>query len=119
VTPITLATVAPLNRWVGWCNQGRNGKQTKVPFQPRTGELAKADDPAGWASRPEVHGWARAHVNGSGGGAGLELGSVEGEDYAFGGIDLDTCRDPATGMIEPWALEAGPFHPPGAYFPFD
>ena len=95
----------PLNRWVGWRNQRRNGKQTKVPFQPCTGELAKADDPAGWASRPEADGWARAHVNGSGGGAGLELGSVEGEDYAFDGINLDTCRDPATGMIEPWPLE--------------
>ena len=105
MTPITLATIAPLHRWVGWRNQLRNGKSTKVPFAPLTGELAKADDPAGWASRPEAEAWARTHINGSGGGVGLELGPVEGEDYAFGGIDLDTCRDPSSGTIAPWALE--------------
>jgi hypothetical protein len=105
MTPVTLATIAPLRRWVGWRNQMRNGKPTKVPFAPLTGELAKADDPSGWTSRPEAETWARVHINGSGGGVGLQLGPVEGEDYAFGGIDLDTCRDPATGTIEPWALE--------------
>ena len=30
---------------------------------------------------------------------------MQGEDYSLGGVDLDTCRDPATGGIEPWATE--------------
>ena len=47
----------------------------------------------------------RTYVNGSGGGVGLQFGPVQGQDYALGGIDLDTCRDPVTGAIEPWALE--------------
>lgn len=85
MTPVTLATVAHLNRWVGWRNQKRNRKLTKVPFAPLTGELARADDPAGWACRTAAEGWARAHVNDSGGGIGLELGPVDDEEYSFGG----------------------------------
>ncbi len=34
------------------------------------------------------------------------LGAVaDREDVRLGGIDLDTCRDPGNGEIEPWALE--------------
>ncbi|MCK8785228.1 hypothetical protein M0638_12615 [Roseomonas sp. NAR14] len=77
-----------------------------MPYAPRTGSRAKADDPATWARRREAEDWARRHVNGAGGGVGIELGaSDQHEGLAFGGVDLDTCRDPATGQIEPWALE--------------
>ena len=102
---VSLATVAPLPRWVGWRNVLRKDKPTKIPFSPRTGLVAKANDQAGGARRTEAEAWARIHVNGSGGGVGLQLGSVQGEDHSFGGVDLDTCRDPGTGRIEPWALE--------------
>jgi hypothetical protein len=105
VIAVSLASVAPLDRWVGWRNELRNNKIAKVPFSPRTGRMAKADDPTGWARRTEAEAWARTHVNGRGGGIGLQLGPVQGEDYSLGGVDLDTCRDPATGRIEPWALE--------------
>lgn len=102
---VTLATAAPLKRWVGWRNQRRAGRIAKVPYAPCTGHMAKANDPAGWARRDEAESWARVHVNGVGGGVGLQLGPAEGEDYGFGGIDLDSCRDPTTGNIEVWARE--------------
>lgn len=38
------------------------------------------------------------------GGVGLTLGDL-GNGFALGGIDLDTCREPNTGSVEPWARE--------------
>jgi hypothetical protein len=35
---------------------------------------------------------------------GLQLGAVSGKEYSLGGVDLDSCRDPATGAIAPWAI---------------
>ena len=67
---------------------------------------AKADDPATWDVRSRAEAWARRHVNGAGGGVGLQLGALaERPGVALGGVDLDACRDPATGGVEPWAAE--------------
>jgi hypothetical protein len=38
-------------------------------------------------------------------GVGVMLGEGEGEAGWIAGIDLDTCRDPTTGAIQPWALD--------------
>ena len=86
-----------------WRNEQRNGKVTKVPYSPRTGRRAKADDPTTWATRAEAEAAVPRLVNGAGGGIGLELGVV-GEDLAIGGIDLDTCRAP-DGTLADWAGE--------------
>ncbi|MBL6080215.1 hypothetical protein JMJ56_19540 [Belnapia sp. T18] len=108
--PISMEAVAPMPRWVGWKNVLRGDKPdarpTKVPFDARTGRRAEADNPATWAPRSAAERWAAQHVNGEGGGVGLELGSLqEGGTLALGGCDLDTCRDPASGEIEAWAVE--------------
>ena len=67
---------------------------------------AKADDPATWAVRARAEAWAARNVNGAGGGIGLQLGAVpERPGASLGGVDLDTCRDPATGALAPWAAE--------------
>ena len=105
MTPVTLASLSPLPRWVGWRNVLRKAKATKVPFAPRTGRAARADAPADWTPRAEAEAWARANVDAAGGGVGLQLGPIEGERYALGGVDLDTCRDPATGRLDPWAAD--------------
>lgn len=36
-------------RWVCWKSEARNGKQTKVPYQPN-GRRAKSNDPATWST---------------------------------------------------------------------
>ena len=100
---IPLFALNEFDRWVAWRNEQRNGKVTKVPYSPRTGRRAKADDPTTWATRAEAEAAVPRLVNGAGGGIGFELG-VLGEDLAIGGIDLDTCRAP-DGTLTDWAAE--------------
>jgi putative DNA primase/helicase len=80
-------------RWVCWRYAQRDGKWTKVPCQP-DGRPAKSDDPATWTT------WERTSD------AANRYGAV-GVGFMLGGgwigIDLDRCRDPQTGTIEPWA----------------
>ncbi|MBD0275874.1 MAG: DUF3987 domain-containing protein, partial [Acetobacteraceae bacterium] len=103
---LSRAETAALPRWVGWRNEDRAGRPTKVPYAPARGGKAKADDPATWAGRARAEAWALEHVNGAGGGVGMLLGAVaERPGVSLGGVDLDTCRDPATGALKPWAAE--------------
>jgi Virulence-associated protein E len=98
---LPLTALAEHVRWVTWRNELRNGKATKVPYSPRNGQRAKADDPTTWATRAEAEAAVPRLVNGSGGGIGLELGVI-GDDLAIGGIDLDTCRA-TDGTLADWA----------------
>jgi hypothetical protein len=93
-----------LPRWVAWRNERRGKKITKVPYDPRaSGTMkAKADDPDTWGTRAEAEAAAARLINGIGGGIGIELGDL-GNGRSIGGIDVDTCRDSQTGVIEPWA----------------
>ena len=103
---LTPAEAAALPRWVGWRQVTRNGRVTKVPFMANGAGRAKANDPATWDVRSRAEAWARKHVNVAGGGIGLQLGILaERPDVALGGVDLDTCRDPASGSIAPWAAK--------------
>jgi hypothetical protein len=70
----------------------------KVPIDPETGQGASYKDPAAWGTLEEaIAGCARFHADGVG--------------YAFMywdnivGLDLDNCRNPATGKIDQWASE--------------
>jgi hypothetical protein len=78
-------------RWVGWRNELRGEKLTKVPYCG-VGKKAKADDPTTWVSRADAERVAARIVNGLGGGIGYELGDL-GNDLYCGGIDLDSCLD--------------------------
>ncbi|MBX6747299.1 MAG: hypothetical protein IRY87_35155, partial [Acetobacteraceae bacterium] len=99
----TLDALATVPRWVAWQTQDRKGKPSKVPHAPGGG-LAKADTPATWGMRAQAEERAAALPRPYGtGGVGIMLGDHAG--LALGGIDLDTCRDPATGTLEPWATE--------------
>ena len=105
--PRCLIDFIDVPRWVAWRNEEREGRDgkltvTKVPyFAPN--RQAKADDPTTWLPHDRAAIVRDAIVNGAGGGIGIELGEC-GYRWIVG-IDLDTCRDPATGTIEPWAVK--------------
>lgn len=98
-----------LRQWVVWRyerrrpqGKGRGGeaKPTKVPWRARPGEVARrasVTGPSTWSTFPEA-----MEVYRSGGYDGVGFVLVEADTYC--GIDLDGCRDPATGGIEEWAL---------------
>jgi putative DNA primase/helicase len=78
--------------WVCWQLETRNGKLTKVPYDTY-GRHARVDDPSTWTTFDEV-------IE-----DGRPIGYVFSADDPFTGIDLDKCRDPATGATERWALD--------------
>src|SRR5918995_2638430 len=90
--------IRDLRQWLCWRIEERDGKPTKVPYSPLTGEKASSTDPQTWASYSEAVEAYREH-----GYAGI--GIVFGEDDPFCGVDLDGCLNPETGKIEGWAQE--------------
>src|ERR1700751_3749576 len=70
----------------------------KVPIDPETGQYASYKDPAAWGTLEEAI-------------AGCARFAADGVGYAFMhyanivGLDLDNCRNPATGEIDQWARE--------------
>ncbi|MFP3868958.1 MAG: hypothetical protein ACLFUU_12515 [Desulfobacteraceae bacterium] len=84
-------------QWVTWRIEDRDGKPTKIPYCPNNpGRKAEADDPHTWGTFEAAQ--SIAQQNGFAG-IGYEFSS----DDPYTGIDLDKCRDPETGEIEPWA----------------
>jgi primase-polymerase (primpol)-like protein len=65
---IILDNLAHLPVWVGWREEQRNGKKTKVPYSPRTGWEARSNNAETWATRGEAETWAIAN---RGGGVGI------------------------------------------------
>lgn len=87
-----------LSQWVCWRETIREDKPTKIPYQVN-GQPAKSNDPRTWSSFKD----ALASLEN---GAGFHgIGFVLSPNDHFKGIDLDHCRDPETGKIEPWARE--------------
>jgi putative DNA primase/helicase len=79
-------------QWVVWRAEERNGKMTKVPYDAKTGRLAESDNPATWASYPEVVS-AAAEYDG--------IGYVFSADDPYTGVDLDDCI--REHEVLPWA----------------
>lgn len=80
--------------WVCWRYEERDGKPTKVPYNARTGKRAKSNDPNTWATFADAVAAAPRYD-------GVGIMFAEG----LCGVDLDHCRDPKTGELEPWAAE--------------
>jgi hypothetical protein len=101
------ADLALLPRWVAWRTEPRRGggTPTKVPYSP-SGGLAASNNPCHWGTRAEAEAaFCRLGPTTHGpGGIGLVLGKL-GNGRVLAGVDLDTCRDPNSGAIEPWAAE--------------
>jgi hypothetical protein len=76
----------------------------KPPMNARTGKAASSTKRRTWSTWDEA---AAAYRRGGCDGIGRVLdttGDAEGAAHLVG-IDLDDCRDPATGAVEPWALD--------------
>ncbi len=85
------------NQWVAWHIEIRNNNPTKPPINAHTGRYASCDDPTTWAPfESACHAYnSRDDLDG--------VGYVLSADDPYAGIDLDKCRNPETGIVEPWA----------------
>src|SRR3954447_16648326 len=91
-------------RFVLWRNEVRDGKPTKAPLR-RNGQHADSTRPATWDTLGECErALARVRADGVGFGLAAERDQAAGKP-AVVGVDLDGCRDPATGAIKPHARE--------------
>jgi hypothetical protein len=85
-------------QWVTWKFDPRQDKWTKVPVVAGTSRPASTTNPTTWHSFAEV--LADYQASGADG-----IGFVFAADDGFCGIDLDDCRDPATGIVADWAAD--------------
>jgi primase-polymerase (primpol)-like protein len=85
-------------QWVGWRSEERDGKQTKIPIDPSTGQYASSTDPETW-------GEFEAAADVVEGGDCTGIGFVFTDEDPFVGVDLDDCRDSKSGEPEQWAAE--------------
>lgn len=86
-------------QWVCWRYAlNDKGKWTKHPYDPRTSRKASSTDLLTWSGFDEAF---EAYEAGQYDGVGFVFCS--GDPYT--GVDLDGCRDPVTGEVEPWAAE--------------
>lgn len=80
-------------QWVTWRLETRNGKATKVPYA-NDGRRASSTDPTTWTTFEDA---IRSYRDNAYDGIGFVL--TENDPYV--GVDLDKCRVPGTGTIEP------------------
>ena len=90
---IVPAQMKALSNWVFWRTVQRDGRPTKVPFNPQTGQMAKSNDPSTWGDFETV----LSYIDKSDG-PGFMFG-----DSGIKGIDLDSAL--VDGELEPWARE--------------
>lgn len=86
--------------WVVWKSEPQKGRQTKVPYNARTGARASSTDPRSWTTFQEaLTRYQRSDGRYDG------IGFVFSEHDDFFGVDLDACRDPQSGALTEWAAE--------------
>ncbi len=86
-------------QWVCWQLEEREGEQTKVLYTPGTERRAKSNDLMTWRTFEEALAAYEAGEPAAYDGIGFVFCSAD----PFVGIDLDDCRNPETGEIEPKA----------------
>lgn len=84
-------------QWVCWKLEEREGKPTKIPYSPKTGSKAKADDPNTWGTFEQACKRLAVKARGYSG-----IGYVFSKDDPYVGIDLDHCVT-EDGDIQDWA----------------
>lgn len=91
------ASLKNLPNWVVWKKEKRNGKETKVPYDAKSGEYAKSNDAATWTTFEDAEKVAGALSEGKYDGIGFML---HGEKFV--GIDFDGVVD--DGIPEAYTL---------------
>ncbi len=88
-----------LPQWVAWSSQPRGpAKSMKVPISPQTGQRADVTRPGNHVGFDDAYDfYLDRHLSG--------VGFVFRAADPFAGIDLDACRDPNTGDIDPFAVD--------------
>ncbi len=81
------------DQWVCWREELRDGKPTKIPVTPGSGEFASSTDPETWASFETALEYANSRDADG-------VGFVFTDDGPIVGVDLDDCRDPETGDVD-------------------
>lgn len=84
-----------VNQWILWRAVDRGGKIVKLPWSVYD-KAASSTGPGTWSSFECVVMRYREGFH-----AGIGFVFADGGGYA--GIDLDGCRDPASGIIDEWA----------------
>jgi primase-polymerase (primpol)-like protein len=87
-----------LRQWLLWKLEERDGRLTKVPYQP-SGRHADVTAPKTWNTFDVC---ARALQTGRFSGIGFVFAKGAA---SYAGVDLDKCRDPQTGVTEQWAIQ--------------
>src|SRR5215213_4921762 len=87
-----------LRQWLCWRSVERDGKPTKIPYSPLTGQRASSATPETWTGYQEAVRACKEHGYGG-------IGFVFTPEDDLCGVDLDSCLDPETGEIELWAQE--------------
>jgi len=95
---IKTQNIRDVRQWLCWRTEKRDGKPTKVPYSPLTGEKASSTDSETWADYSEAVKACKEH-----GYDGIGIVFTPQDDLC--GVDLDSCIDPESGEIESWAQE--------------
>ena len=85
-------------QWVVWKRESRNGKPTKVPYDPHAGRRARTNDPSTWTGLDDA---LASLVDSKWRGVGFVFTVNDG----LVGVDLDGCRDPRTGGVHQTAWD--------------
>jgi primase-polymerase (primpol)-like protein len=102
------AALKDVPQWVVWRYTEEIDPETgevdydKPPVNARTGGLASSTNPQTWTTYEQAAGaYQRGGLDGIG--FVLRRDKAAGDAPGLVAIDLDKCRDPETGTIEPWA----------------
>jgi hypothetical protein len=87
-----------LRQWLLWKLEERDGRMTKVPYQPN----GRHADPTSSKTWNTFDVCLRTLRTGEFSGIGFVFAKG---DAAYAGVDLDRCRDPERGVTEPWAIQ--------------
>jgi primase-polymerase (primpol)-like protein len=85
-------------QWLCWRAKKRDGKKTKIPVDPASGEFASTTDPDTWSDFSSAHERVTSPATEAAG-----VGFVFTDDDPIVGVDLDDCRIPETGKTREWA----------------